>query len=255
MLHRLPHPVSPHPVTPAVARPGRRDGRRKGATAGVWVALALGLLTACGGGGGGTAPEPLPLVAPGTWVVLGSSTAAGYAVAADEAWAARLAAGAPGGVTLTNLAVAGLQTGTALQPGSPSGIDAAVALRPKLLLLSFPSNDALAGVQAPQILANLQTMAQRGRDAGAATVVLSSQPRNDLNDAQRAVLSALDSSAAASFGPCFVEVRSALAASDGRIDAAVSAGDGVHVNAEGHRRIHERVAATLSGGACVRLAP
>lgn len=215
---------------------------------------SLVALSACGGGGGGDTAA-VPLVAPGRWVVLGSSTASGYGVAPGEGWVARLAGSAPAGVTVDNLAVFGMQTGTALQAGSTSGIDAAVARQPALVLLSFPSNDALAGLQAAAILANLQTMAQRAREAGAATVVLSSQPRHDLNDAQRAVLTTLDASAATAFGACFVEVRSVLATAEGRIDNAVSAGDGVHLNAEGHRRIHERVAAVLASGRCVRLVP
>lgn len=220
------------------------------------LALIAGLvaLSACGGGGGGDTTA-VPLVAPGRWVVLGSSTASGYGVAPGEGWVARLAGSAPAGVTVDNLAVFGMQTGTALQAGSASGIDAAIARQPTMLLLSFPSNDALAGLQAAAILANLQTMAQRARDAGAVTVVLSSQPRNDLDDAQRSVLATLDSGAATAFGACFVEVRSALATAEGRLDTAVSAGDGVHLNAEGHRRIHERVAAALATGRCVRLAP
>jgi lysophospholipase L1-like esterase len=227
------------------------------ALGGLAVIASLMAVSACGGGGGGGGGDSgaAPLVAPGRWVVLGSSTASGYGVAPGEGWVARLAGSAPAGVTIDNLAVFGMQTGTALQAGSASGIDAAVALQPSMLLLSFPSNDALAGLQAAAILANLQTMAQRARDVGAATVVLSSQPRNDLNDAQRTVLATLDATAATAFGACFVEVRSALATAEGRMDPAVSAGDGVHLNAEGHRRIHERVTAALATGRCVRLAP
>ena len=54
-------------------------------------------------------------------------------------------------------------------------------------------------------------------------------------------------------GGCFVPLHALLATPDGRIDPAASAGDGIHLNAEGHRRIHAQVSAALRSGVCVRV--
>ena len=87
---------------------------------------------------------------------------------------------------------------------------------------------------------------------GAAVLVQGTQPRN-LSDAQRALLAQVDASLASSIGACFVEVRSAVAAADGRIAAAYDAGDGVHLNDAGHALIYARIKAVLDGGNCVKV--
>jgi lysophospholipase L1-like esterase len=168
-------------------------------------------------------------------------------------------------VALSNLAQAGLltsqalPTGSAVAPGRPApdpavNIDRALLLTPKLVILAFPTNDAMAGIPAAETVAHFRMIRQHAAQAGAATLVLSTQPRDAADAVQRATLGETDRLAAAAFGPCFVAVRAALSDAQGNITAELSAGDGVHLNAEGHRVVFDHVSAVLSSGACVRLA-
>jgi acyl-CoA thioesterase I len=239
----------------------------------VRAAAAAGVLTlsACGGGGdaGPIAgpPSTTPLAAPGTWVVLGSSTAAGVGAPAGQGWVDALAVQMqPRAVVIDNLARPGLQSSQALPASTPLpagrpapdplvNVDAALARAPKLLLLAFPTNDAVAGVPAADTVAAWRLMADRAAATGATTLVLSTQPRAGLTPAQQATLEATDRDAAAAFGPCFVALREGLAGPDGGPAPAYSAGDGIHLNAAGHDWVRAQVAQVLDSGRCVRLAP
>ena len=86
---------------------------------------------------------------------------------------------------------------------------------------------------------------------GTPVIVLGTQPRN-LSDAQRALLPQIDAQLANAVGPCFVDVRSILASTDGRINPIYDSGDGVHLNDAGHAVIFNRVKAVLEAEACVR---
>lgn len=220
--------------------------------------------TACGGGGSGSDAAPVPVVAPGAWAVLGSSTAAGAGAPSGEGWAWRLGADLQArGVTIHNLARSGLLTSQALPVGTPLAagraapdpnvnIDRALALSPRLVLLAFPTNDAAAGIPAAETVGHWALIRDAAARGGAATLVLSTQPRDGLDAAQRAALDETDRIAAQAFGPCFVELRAALSNAEGGIAPAYAAGDGIHLNSEGHRVVFERVASVLAGGRCVR---
>jgi lysophospholipase L1-like esterase len=218
--------------------------------------MLMGWATACSGGS-----DPSPEY----WAVLGSSTAAGLGVAAGQGWVALLSAEQqPRGVAVVNLARPGLQSSQALpadaplvpghQPPDPAAnIDRALALSPRLVILSFPNNDAVTGTPAAETVADWLLMSQRAAQAGATTLVLSTQPRDNLDGRQRAALDDADRLAENAFGPCFVSVRAALSDAQGRIARALSAGDGIHLNAAGHHLIFERVQSTLDSGRCARL--
>jgi lysophospholipase L1-like esterase len=245
---------------------------------GLVMGLVLGL-AACGGGGsggpiagpgggaGGGGGTTAPLAAPGTWVVLGSSTAAGVGAPAGRGWVDALATQMLArGVGIANLARSGLQSSQALPLGTPlpldrpppdpqANVDAALLRTPTLLLLAFPTNDTVAGVPAADTVAAWRRISETAAAGGAATLVLGTQPRAGLGAAQRATLDAIDRDAAAAFGPCFVALRAGLAGPDGAIAVAYSAGDGIHLNAAGHAWVQARVAEVLDGGRCVRLAP
>ncbi len=252
-------------------RCGRSHGRTGVACAG--LALAL-MLPGCGGGANADATAPggpppvldAPVVAPGTWVVMGSSTAAGAGASPGQDWATLLATGmSPRQVTLHKLARSGALTYQALPvsslppPGRPApdpalSVDRALEHTPRLLLLAFPTNDAVAGYGAEETVTNLSVLRQAAQARGSATVVLSSQPRSGLNPAQQAVLEDTDRRAAALFGPCFVDVRTALVGPDGATKPEFDSGDGIHLNDAGHRRLHDELSAHLKAGRCVRLA-
>ncbi len=232
------------------AEPVPRQGRRLAAALAMAAALA-----GCGAGGDDATGA--------TWVVLGSSTAAGVGAPAGQGWVALLAdAAAAQGVAVRNLARSGALTYQALPADAPRpagrpatvaemGIEAALASSPERVVLSFPSNDAMAGYGADETAGNLLALAAAAARRGAAAVVLSSQPRDDASEAQRATMRAVDAALAAPLAGCFVDLRAALSDAHGRIAAAFSAGDGVHLNAQGHRLIHERVSAAIASGRCV----
>jgi lysophospholipase L1-like esterase len=236
-----------------------------------WLALVL-MLAGCGGGGatdgGASVPpptSPAPVVAPGEWVVLGSSTAAGVGASPGQGWVALLAAEmATRQVSVHNLARSGaltyqaLPTDTVPPPGRTApdpavGIDLALSQTPRLLLLAFPTNDAAAGYSADETLANLALLRQRAQAQGTAAMLLSTQPRDGLTPAQREALDETDRRGAALFGPCFVDLREALLGTEGKLQPAYAAGDGIHLNDAGHGALHAQVSAALASGRCVRL--
>ena len=223
-----------------------------------WL-LAAASLAGCGGGGSAAGSTD-------TWVVLGSSTAAGTGASPGQAWADRLRAEAvaaragidnrarPGTVTWQ-----AMPAGTARPADRPAtiasmDIDAVLATRPTLLMLASPTNDTLQGYAADETIANLVALRRRALDAGTAVVVLSTQPRNDASAARRATLRTIDTAMAAEVGACFVAVRAALEGESGGLSATFDSGDGVHPNDAGHALIHERlravVTAHLADGRC-----
>jgi lysophospholipase L1-like esterase len=237
---------------------GRNQMRRRAA----WALLVAAVLVAgCGGGGSNGAPTT------DEWVVLGTSTAAGAGAPAGQGWVARLAeASAPSGVTVSNAARAGTTTyqwlpaATSRPPQRPAttpelDVTRVLPAAPRVVILAFPSNDAMAGFAAAETVDNLLLLRREARRRGAAVVVTSSQPRNDAGAAQRAAMQAVDATLASRLGPCFVDVRSALADRDGGLAPAYDAGDGVHPNAQGHRAIFEPVWAVIAGGRCTALQP
>ncbi|WP_341679443.1 SGNH/GDSL hydrolase family protein [Niveibacterium sp. SC-1] len=247
------------------------------------LCAALSLLWGCGGGSDGSgqpmpgtsapiagAPDAsapvasVPAVAPGTWAVIGSSSAAGAGAPDGQGWAAQLrSAYAAQGVTVRNLAVGGTVTYQALPTGSPvangrpatdpsSNVTAALATGARLVLVSFPTNDTALGYSVSETVGNLRTIRAAALDSGVAVMLLSAQPR-DLSTALLARMPELDAQLAAMAGDCFVPVREALAGADGKLSPLYDSGDGVHPNAAGHAVIADRVKSVIEAGKCVRL--
>jgi len=67
-----------------------------------------------------------------------------------------------------------------------------------------------------------------------------------------ATFTAIDLRLADFFGPCFVEVRKALALANDTLNPIYDSGDGTHLNDAGHRVIFDRVRAVIDSGQCVR---
>lgn len=239
------------------ATPGRRRPR-------VWWRLCatatLVMLSACGGSSGETAP-PEP---PRPWLVLGSSTAAGVGATAGNSWAARLDASlrAASQAGVSNRARSGATTYQALpadatrpagRPATDPTQDIALALeaRPPVVVLAFPSNDALLGYSVAETTANLLRLRELAVARGARVIVLSTQPRDDAGPAARTAMLDTDTAMAAAVGACFVAVRADLSDATGRIATAYSAGDGIHLNDVGHRLVYDRLWAVVRGGGCV----
>jgi lysophospholipase L1-like esterase len=237
--------------------------------------LLAGPLASCGGGGssgsGSAATDngAVATVSPGRWVVMGSSTAAGVGATAGQSWPDRMAAAlAPRQVTLLNLARAGTLTPQALPASAPApaprpapdptlNLDRALGEQPKLILLSFPTNDVVAGYPASETAANLRRLRSGASAAGSATVQLGVQPRSGLTASQRSSQAELDGLLAAEAGACFLPLYDALAdpANPSEIAPAYAAGDGIHLNDAGHARVWALLQTLLEQGRCVRLAP
>lgn len=232
--------------------------------------LLAALVSACGGGGDdAAAPAPVVIppaaqVNPGTWVVMGSSTAAGAGAPAGKGWVALVAeAYAARGVQVANIAKGasstyeGRSTAAALVSNRPApdpaaNIDQALARNPVLLILSYPSNDTSRRFSADETVNNLLAIRGQALRAGVPVMVTSSQPRN-LSDEQLAQMRAIDERLEAGVGGCFVDVRQALAGADGRLAPAYDSGDGVHPNGAGHQLIAQQVQVALDAGRCISL--
>ena len=164
---------------------------------------------------------------------------------------------------VTNAAQAGtltyhwLPAAAVRPPQRPATIEALDVLKleptsPRLVVLSFPSNDAMAGIDASETINNLLLLRRIELDRGAVLLVTSSQPRDDADASQRATMQAVDAALAGKLGHCFVDVRSSLVGAAGGLAPDVGAGDGVHLNARGHRRLFEQLLAAIISGRCSR---
>lgn len=235
-------------------------------------ASLLGALAACGGGGGDTpastpvvaVPAPVAQVRPGTWVVMGSSTAAGSGAPAGKGWVALLgAAHAVNGAQVANIAKGGTVSyeGLGVNAPRPAGrpasdpsinIDQALSRKPVLLIVSYPTNDTALGYSVDETVGNLLAIRAQALAAGVPVVITSTQPRN-LSETQLAQMRMIDQRLAAELGGCFVAVRQLLAGADGRLASDYDSGDGVHPNERGHSIIQSQVSSLLLSGSCVRL--
>lgn len=237
------------------------------------LSALLATLTACGGGGGGDAAAltpvvipPVAQVSPGTWVVIGSSTAAGAGAPSGKGWVALVSgAFAARGAQVVNLAKGGTVTYEGLSASAPRvqgrpvpdpaiNIDQALSRKPVLLLLSYPANDTAKGYSTDETVNNLLAIRSQALAAGVPVLVTSSQPRN-LSDTQLAQLRAIDERMAANVGACFVNIRQVLAGPGGRLATHLDSGDGVHPNEAGHQSIYSTIRESIDSERCVKISP
>ena len=213
------------------------------------VAAALGL-AACAG-----APTAGPR--PVTVAVLGSSTAAGGGAGhRDSAWVARVRAHyarTDGRVALLNLARSGyttfkvLPTGTPTPPGMPTvdtvhNVTAALRLRPDAILVNLPSNDRAYGISIAQQIANFRAIVDAAAAEGVPVWLTTAQPRNLADAVKRRDQRLLGDSLRAAFGADrIVEAYAGFDAPGDSLRRDLDSGDGVHLNAAGHRLLARRV--------------
>lgn len=240
---------------------------------------AMLMLAGCGGGGDGathsappvsSAPvSPAPAaynVRAGTWVVMGSSTAAGNGAPAGKGWVALLQGVFAGrGSQVLNIArpstvtYQGLSSSAALTPNRPApdpsvNVDQALAHNPVALLLAYPTNDTGSGYSGDETVNNLMAIRATALNASVPVMILSTQPRN-LSDAQRSTLKDINAKLASKLGSCFVNVYDSLAKADGTLRSDYDSGDGIHPNEAGHKAIASIVQASIDSGNCIRVVP
>jgi acyl-CoA thioesterase-1 len=191
-------------------------------------------------------------------VVIGSSTAAGEG-ASDESlgWVSLLAGALDARVDIpfevTNLAVSGyasaqLSSGS----GSSGNVDDAIDEAPTLILVALAgSNDLGGGVSEETFLSRLRAIHEAANSAGIPTFFLSTAPK-DLSQSEREALSdwahamhdALEPCwvpSDSAYSPCFIDVFEPLANDSLGIRSEYGAGDGIHLNDDGHVAIFEAV--------------
>jgi lysophospholipase L1-like esterase len=188
-------------------------------------------------------------------VVLGSSTAEGTGASAGHSWVSLTSQylKAQGLIdTIYNLASGGFTTYDALPVGTPHpdgthdpypGRNVTNALSvlplPKVVIISFPSNDLTGGVSLTRFLSNLRTMYDAITAAHSVCFLSSTQPRDDINPMLRALQKEGRDSILAEYPNNSLDFwdtlvdHSSLPDSLG-IKAEYRVGDGIHINDAGH---------------------
>ena len=204
-----------------------------------------------------------PLVSPGTWAVLGSSTAAGCCPQVSDWVRLVRQTYASRSVDIVNFAKGGTSTYDGL-PGASQpvpyrplpdplhNVDAAMARSPKLVLVSYPTNDTDSGFSVDEAVRNQLAIRSRALAGGAAVIMVSTQPMN-FSPEKLKQLDLIDERLSAVAPHCFVAVRKALAAPDGTLAAIYDSGDRRHPNDAGHAVIQGRIVSLIDAGQCVRV--
>lgn len=189
-----------------------------------WFALLFFLLAACGRG------VELPRLAPDDVVLaFGDSLTAGVGAGPGQAYPAQLARLI--GRTVVNAGVPGETTAAGLAR-LPGQLD---AHRPRLLLLCLGGNDLLRRLPATETAANLRAMVRLARDRGVAVVLVGVPELRLLGGAPDFYAEIAEEYGLAYEDDIFNEVLR-----DRRLKS-----DPIHANAEGYRRVAERLAELL----------
>lgn len=204
------------------------------------------------------------LVAGFRTVIMGSSSAAGAGASQPVlSWAGLYSQWLQqGGGDIVNIAKGGHTTYDALpqyclsaesrrQPDPEHNIDQALAHSPDLVIIAYPSNDAALGWDAVESVGNIMLLRSVLAEAGVPSLVVGAQPRT-LTAKQRTQLERFDTLLQQEIKDCYVPVYAALY-SNQTLNPALDAGDGVHVNDQGHALIFKAIQQALQQGHCVTL--
>ncbi|MCB0661625.1 MAG: SGNH/GDSL hydrolase family protein, partial [Saprospiraceae bacterium] len=188
-------------------------------------------------------------------VVLGSSTAAGSGASRpDSAWVNRyrkyMQSLNPANEVI-NLAQGGynsyrlMPTDYTPPAGRPApdparNITQAIARGPDAIIVNLPSNDVAAGYGIEQ-LANFDTMVGRATRAGIPIWITTTQPRNFTNQLQIQLQLLVRDSILIKYGDFAIDFWSPVVDANNWIYPYFSAGDGVHLNDNGHRVLNKKV--------------
>jgi acyl-CoA thioesterase-1 len=168
-------------------------------------------------------------------VAFGDSLTAGFGVAPEESYPARLAARLEAEGYLYRVVNAGVSGDTTA--GGLRRVDWALRLNPDLVILGLGANDGLRGQDLARVRANLETLVQRFQQAGARVLIAGMQlPPNygkryagDFERMYRAVAQ----KTGAALMPFFLDG----VGGNPRLNQL----DGIHPTAEGYRVIVERL--------------
>jgi acyl-CoA thioesterase-1 len=168
-------------------------------------------------------------------VALGDSLTAGFGVAPDEAWPARLAARLAREGYAYRVVNAGVSGDTSA--GALRRVDWALRSRPDLVIVAVGANDGLRGQPAAVVRQNLEAIVRRLREAGTQVLLAGMRlPPNYGSTYTREFAAVYTDVAQRTRTPLVPFLLDGVAAVP-----ALNLPDGIHPNAEGHGVIVERL--------------
>jgi lysophospholipase L1-like esterase len=194
-------------------------------------------------------PNPIPTTRDQRlYVVLGSSTAEGTGTSKyDSSWVGRcityLRATKKGAKadSVINLARGGYTSFNIIPSGDPErNITKALSLKPYAIIINMPSNDIASGGSVENQMNNFVTIADLAKKQNVILWFTTSQPRN-LSEDGRLKLMELKDRINSVYASKSIDFWTSIANSNGTINSAYDAGDGIHLNNAGHRILFSRV--------------
>jgi acyl-CoA thioesterase-1 len=181
-----------------------------------------------------THAETRPLV-----LFLGDSLTAGYGLAVDEAYPARVeqllaAEGTP--IRAVNAGVSGDTSAGGLER-----VDRLLAQQPVIVVVEFGANDGLRGQRVDGIAANLREIVRRAQTAGARVVVAGMRIPPNYGPEYAEEFAAIYPAVAKATGATLLPFLLVEVAGRPELNQA----DGIHPTAEGQRRVARTVAGVL----------
>jgi acyl-CoA thioesterase I len=171
----------------------------------------------------------------GVIVAIGDSLTAGFGVARDEAYPARLEARLRRDGYRYRVVNAGVSGDTTA--GGLRRVDWALRARPEIAIVALGANDGLRGQNVAVMRANLAAILDRLRAGGVRLLLAGMQVPPNYGEAYArdfaAVFRDLGQRPGVTFMPFLLE--------DVAANARLNQGDGIHPTAEGHRVIAERM--------------
>jgi lysophospholipase L1-like esterase len=188
-------------------------------------------------------------------VVVGSSTAYGTgATPIDSSWARKFRfylLVQNSAIQVINIATLGLTswdvspTGTVVPPPFTVDIDRnitkALSFNPDAIILNLPSNDVARGISTANIHQNFMNIVGAATAQNVPVWVTTTQPRNGLSPAEGVLQAELRDWINLTYGNKSVDFWTDIANPDNTINTFYSAGDGVHLNNEGHHVLFTRM--------------
>lgn len=197
----------------------------------------------------GSDNSPEPPRSARLYVILGSSTAAGVGAGVyDSSWVGRSFAYLRKNVrfkgdSIINLARSGYTTNDIMPSGDKNrNITKALSFKPYAVIVNMPSNDIAKGGTVESQMKNFAAIAELARQQKVVLWVTTSQPRN-LDEAGRKKLIELKDQIVNTYGKQAIDFWTDIANANGTINSMYNAGDGIHINSDGHRIFFTRVVA------------
>jgi len=190
-------------------------------------------------------------------VVIGSSTAAGYGASVrDSCWVAKLRNKlvadkkrfkvinlGVGGYTTYKLMPNGYVSDVAKRPevDTNKNVTAALKYRPALIIINLPSNDIAANFRDEEILKNYRIIARTIASSRVDYIITGSQPRNFSTVEQRKRLKIIHDKMISEYPGHLDDYLKKISTPTYGILRLYSAGDGIHLNNNGHRVIYQSI--------------